>query len=151
MYPERSRGITWVQPKNKKEDLPLSLTGWTGSMLVIDTEARPGLSDDDRIAGVAGVKADLDRKIDADVANVFGERANVLGALIGNAGDAIAVDEGVGCGIFGFVSPARLRDAAINDAAGCGKVVAALALDLFLIGLLSIHAVPRDAGGGNNA
>ena len=119
-------------------------------MLVIDTEAGPGLGDNDRIARVAGIKAHLNRKIDAHVANVFGERTDVLGALVGDASNAISVDEGVGCSIFGFVRPSCLGDAAINDTAGRGKVVTALALDLFLIRLFSIHPVPRDAGSGND-
>lgn len=115
---------------------------------MVDAEAGPRFGDDDGVAGVAGIKADLDGKVNADVADVLGERANVLGAFVGDAGDAIAVDEGVGGGVFGFAGPVGLGDAAIDDATGGGEVVAAFALELFLVGLDAMQAVPGDAGHG---
>lgn len=106
-------------------------------MFVVDAEAGPGFRDDDRVTGIAWIETNLNGKIDAYVANVVGERADILGALVGDAGDAVAVDEGVGGGVFGFVGPAGLGDGAIDDAAGGGEVLATLALDLFLVRLLA--------------
>jgi hypothetical protein len=39
----------------------------------IQAEAAPGFGDDDAVAGVVGIVADLDGKIDADVADQLGE------------------------------------------------------------------------------
>ena len=62
-------------------------------MVGVQAEAAPGFGDDDAVAGVVGVVADLDGEIDADVADEFGEQGDVLGALVGDAGDAVGVDE----------------------------------------------------------
>ena len=70
----------------------------------VEAEAAPGFGDYDAVAGVAGVEADLDGEVDADLADVLGEVGDVLGALVGDAGDAIAVEEhsGSGGGRFGW-------------------------------------------------
>ena len=120
-------------------------------MLVIDAQTGPAFGDDDGVTWVSGIEANLHGKIDADVAHMFGERTDVLRALIGDTSDAIAVDECVWRGVFGVVSPARLGDAAVHDAAGGGQVLTSFSFEFLLIRLLAIHAVPGDAGGGSHA
>jgi hypothetical protein len=74
---------------------------------VLEAEAVPGFGDYDAVAGVARVEADLDGEVDADLADEVGERGDVLGALVGDSGDLVAVEEdgggvgvGVGCGVW---------------------------------------------------
>ncbi len=96
----------------------------------VDAETAPAFGDDDGVAGVARVEAHLHGEIDADVADVLAQGADVLGALVGDAGGAVAVDEGVGHGTGDVAGPVGLGDAAVDDAAGGGEQLAAIALDL---------------------
>ena len=69
---------------------------------VLEAEAVPGFGDYDAVSGVAWVEADLDGEVDTDLADEVGERGDVLGALVGDAGDLVAVEEdgwGVGVGV----------------------------------------------------
>ena len=75
---------------------------------VLEAQAVPGFGDYDAVAGVARVEADLDGEVDAELADEVGEWGDVLGGLVGDAGDLVAVEEdgggvGVGCGVgLGF-------------------------------------------------
>ena len=67
---------------------------------VLEAQAVPGFGYYDAVAGVAGVEADLDGEVDADLADEVGEWGDVLGALVGDAGDLVAVEEdGGGVGV----------------------------------------------------
>ena len=73
---------------------------------VLEAQAVPGFGDYEAISRVAGVEADQDGEVDADLADEVGERGDVLGALVGDAGDLVAVEEdggGVGVGLGGSV------------------------------------------------
>jgi hypothetical protein len=59
----------------------------------VQAKTAPGFGDDDAVAGVMGVVANLDGQIDANVADVFGEQGNILGALIGDPRNPVGVDE----------------------------------------------------------
>ena len=68
---------------------------------VLEAQAVPGFGYYDAVAGVAGVEADLDGEVDAELADEVGEWGDVLGAFVGDAGDLVAVEEdgrGVGVG-----------------------------------------------------
>ncbi len=108
-----------------------------------EAEAAPGVGYDDAVAGVVEVVADLDGQVGADVADVFGEGGDVLGALVGDAGDAVVVDEEA-WGVGGVVRlEGCVGDGAVGDAAHGSEAVAALALDLFGGGFLA----PEDIAG----
>jgi hypothetical protein len=110
--------------------------GWVG-MVRGEAEAAPGFGDDDAVGGVVEVVADLDGQVGADVADVVGERGDVLGALVGDASDAVIVDEqtrGVGGVVKG---EGRVGDGSVGDAAHGGEKVTALSLDLFRGGLFT--------------
>ena len=71
---------------------------------VLEAEAVPGFGDYDAVAGVAGVEADLDGEVDADLTDEIGEWGDVLGGFISDACDLVAVEEdggGVGVGFGG--------------------------------------------------
>ena len=77
------------------------------------------------------VVADLDGQVGADVADVVGEGGDVLGALVGDACDAVVVNEQAG-GVSGVVgSEGRVGDGSVSDTAHGSEKVAAGALDLF--------------------
>ena len=101
----------------------------------VEAQSGPGVGDDDAVAGVAGVKTDLDGEVDADVADEVREVVDVLGALVGDAGDDVTVDEdfGDGAGGWGFggvFGAVGVGDAAVCDASGGGEGVAAELFDL---------------------
>ena len=98
---------------------------------------------------------------------MVGEGGDILGALVGDAGDAVVVDDDVGgrCGSAGFrggFGGANCRcasfgghgvhDGAVGDAAGASEEVASLALDLFGGGALAGEGVggQADQGGGTD-
>jgi hypothetical protein len=119
-------------------------------------EAAPGFGDDDAVGWVAGVEADLDGEIDADLADVLGEVGDVLGALVSDAGDAVAVEKdgggggSDGCGVMAGGcgdEPLGLGDAAVCNAAGAGEVVAA---DMFALGGGDALAGEENAGGAGD-
>ena len=58
-----------------------------------EAEPAPGFGYDDAVGGVVEVVADLDGEVGADVPDVVGEGGDVLGALVGNACDAVVVHE----------------------------------------------------------
>jgi hypothetical protein len=102
-----------------------------------DAEAAPGFGDDDAVGGIVEVVTDLDGQIGADVADVIGEGGNVLGALVGDAGDAVVVDEKA-WGVGGVVrGKRRVGDGSVGDATHGGEQVAAAAFDLFRGGLFA--------------
>ena len=100
--------------------------------LGLHAEAAPGLADDDAVAGVAGVVLDLDGLVDAEAGGAIGDGGDVLAAVVGDAGDAVAVHEqlGGGAGAFFAVEGAGVDDAAVGDAALRGEVFAAAAFEL---------------------
>lgn len=120
-----------------------------------EAQAAPTFGDDDAVGGVAGVEADLDGKVHADVTDVLFEGADVLGALVGDAGDDVAIDEDCGYvrrrGVAGGDEPLGLGDAAVGDAAGEGEEVAAGAFDLVGGGLSAGEDVAGDAGGDRDS
>jgi len=63
-----------------------------------EPEAGPGFRNQDAVAGVPRVVAELDGLIDAVAEDEVGEFGDVLGAVVGDAGEAVAVEEYVGCG-----------------------------------------------------
>ena len=122
----------------------------------IETKAAPRLGYDDAVAGIAGIEADLDGQVDADVADVIAERGDVLSALVGDAGDAIAIDEDAGGGGGwalggGVAEPVGLGDAAVRYATDLCKVVAADTLDLRWRGSSTGEYVGGDARDGGCA
>ena len=115
-------------------------------MLGGETEATPGFSYDDAVGWVVQVIADLDGQVGADVANVFGEGGDVLGTLIGDACDAVIVDEkvrSVGGVIGGGVG---IGNGAVGYAAPDGELFATRAFNLFGGGLLAREKISRDCG-----
>jgi hypothetical protein len=121
----------------------------------VQAEAAPRLGDDDAVAGIAGIEADLDGEVDADVANVIAEGGYVLGALVGYSGYAIAIDEdtgGRGWAVSGGIrQPVGFSDAAVRDAADPGEVVAASAFDLRWGGSAASEEISGDASDGRRA
>ena len=96
-------------------------------------EAGPGFGDEDAIAGVAGVVADLDGLVDAVAADAVREAGDVLGAVVGDAGEAVAVEEDFGGGgnaVFA-VEGAGIDEVAVRDAADGCEAFAAAAFDFF--------------------
>jgi hypothetical protein len=102
----------------------------------------------------------LDWQVGADVVDVLGEHGNVLSALVGDAGDAVVIDDDIGRGSgtvgrrFGLgwagIGLTGLRnhgvhDGAVGDASGLGEQIAALALEFFGGGFASRHDVAGDA------
>ena len=72
---------------------------WSSGVVVVvgfvvrgDAEATPGFGDDNAVSRIMEIVTDLDGQISSDVADVIGEGGNVLGALVGDAGDAVVVD-----------------------------------------------------------
>jgi len=114
-----------------------------------EAQTAPRFGDDDAIGGIVEVVANLDRQVGADVADVVGESGNVLGALVGDTGDAVVVDEQAR-GMGRVVGGKRcVSDGAVGDAAHCGEQVATAALDLFRGGLFAGKKIPRcDCCGG---
>jgi hypothetical protein len=96
-------------------------------------EAGPAFADEDAVAGVAGVVADLDGFVEAEAADAVAEVGDVLGAVVGDAGEAVAVEEDFGFGGDGFfaVEGAGVDDEAVDDAAAGGEALAAAAFDFF--------------------
>jgi hypothetical protein len=93
-------------------------------------DSTPGFSYDDAVGWIVKIVADLDWQIGTDIADMVGQGGNVLGALIGHAGDPVVVDEqarSVG-GIVG--REGGICDGAVGDAAHRGKLIAALTLNL---------------------
>ncbi len=106
---------------------------WIGWMGVVrgEAQAAPGFGYDDAVGGVVEVVADLDGQVSTDVADVVGEGGDVLSALVGDASDAVVVDEQAG-GVGGVVGGGwRVGDGSIGDAAHGSEKVASVALDLF--------------------
>ena len=95
-------------------------------------EAAPVFGDDHAVAGVARIVADLDRLVDAVAGGALGEERDILRAVVGNPGDAVAVKQQVGrdaVALFAVVG-AGVDDAAVGDAAVEGEVLAAAAFQL---------------------
>ena len=113
-----------------------------------EAETAPGFGDDDAVGGIVEVVADLNREVGADVADVVGEGGDVLGALVGDAGDAVVVHQkawGVG-GIVGCGG--CVGDGAVGDTAYGGEEVSTRALDLFGGGAGAANDVPEEADQG---
>ena len=111
----------------------LALAAWIGvegkDALGFHAEAAPRFGDDDAVSGVAGVVADLDGLVNAVAGGAFGQQRDVLGAVVGDAGDAVAVEQKVRCGAgaFSAVEGARVDNAAVGDASVESEVLAAAA------------------------
>jgi hypothetical protein len=105
----------------------------TGDLVAVLPEAGPALGDDNAVAGVARVVAKLNGLVDAEAEDLVGQEADVLCAVVGDACEAVAVDEHVGGWGDAVVAGdgAGVEDEAVGDAAVEGKVLAATALDLF--------------------
>ena len=125
-----------------------------------EAQAAPRLGDDDAVGRIVRRVANLDGEVGADVVDVVGQGGDVLGALVGDAADAVVVDDDVGRwgGTFGLGGglggagggAARLHDhgvhdGAVGDASGTGEQVAAFALDLFGGGLAPRQDIAGDA------
>jgi hypothetical protein len=81
----------------------------------------------------------------------IGESGYVLGALVGDAGDAVVVDE-KGWGVGGVVGrEGRVGDGSVGDAAYGGEKIAAAALDLFRSGAGAADDVPGYTNQGGSA
>jgi hypothetical protein len=126
-----------------------------------EAQAAPGVGDNDAVAGVVGGVADLDGEVGAYATDVFGEGGDVLGALVGDAGDAVVVDDDVGGGdgvrrLRGGVWTAGFIDhgvhyGAVGDAAGGGEEIAAFALEFFGAGPFALEDVGGYADRSNGA
>lgn len=105
---------------------------WVGGWLFLP-EAGPALGDEDAVAGVARVVADLGGLVDAEAEDEVGEERDVLRAVVGDAGEAVGVVEDVwgGRGAVFAVEGAGVGDDAVGDAAGGGEALAAAALHFF--------------------
>ena len=106
-----------------------TLAAGAGALAVgpeVGPEAVPGLGDDDGVGGVGAVVADLYGVVEAQVLDEGGEGGDVLGALVGDAGDAVAVDDGVGLGFGG----GYVDEGSVDDAAEGGEAFAAALLAL---------------------
>ncbi len=130
-------------------------------------EAAPVFGDDDAVAGVARVEADLDGEVDAHLMDEVGEGGYVLGALIGDAGDLVTVEQhggsvagergvrlgaGVGARVeVGRGGPASVGDAAVGDTSGEGELVAAETFALFGGGSTADIDVGSGGTNGNDA
>ena len=71
--------------------------------------------------------------VDAVAEDEVGECGDVLSAVIGDPGEAVAVEEDIGCGrdaVFA-VEAACVDEVAVGDAADEGELLAAAALELF--------------------
>ncbi len=96
-------------------------------------EARPGFGNKDTVARVAGVVAHLDGLVEAEADDAVGEARDILGAVVGDAGEAVTVDEDLGCGgdtVFA-IEGEGVYDDAVADAAFGGDALTAAALYLF--------------------
>ncbi len=85
--------------------------------------------------------------VDAEAEDLIGEMADVLGAVVGDAGEAVAVDEDVGCWGDAVVAGegAGVEDDAVGDAACAGEVFAAAALDLVGVWAAEVEDEPDEA------
>ncbi len=92
----------------------------------VGPEAVPGFGDDDGVGGVLAVVADLDGVVEAEIFDERGEGGDVLRALVGDAGDAVTVDEGARLGFGG----GDVDEGAVDDAAEGGETLAAALLAL---------------------
>ncbi len=88
-------------------------------------EARPLVGDEDAVAGVAGVVSDLDRLVEPEAEHEVGECRDILRAVVRHAGDAIAVQQYLGCGGRAVFPGERagVEDDAVGDAADFDKIV----------------------------
>ena len=96
-------------------------------------EAAPGFGDEDAVAGVAGVVADLDGLVDAVAEDAVGQERDVLGAVVGDSGETVAVEKNLWSGgdaVFA-VEGTGVYEVAVGDAADGGDVFAAATLQLF--------------------
>lgn len=118
---------------------------------MIDAQAAPGLSHDDAVLRVMKIVANLNGEIDADIADVFCEGADVLSALVADTGDAVVVDEHAGSAGWIIRFAGSIGDGAVGDAAHGGEKVAALALHLFRRGNRTSKEIPSHASGGGCA
>jgi hypothetical protein len=127
--------------------------GWEGGGALAEPEAGPGLGDQDAVAGVTGVVAELDGLVDAVTEDEFGELGDVLRAVVGDAGKAVAVEEDVGRGgnaVFA-VEAARIDEVAVGDAADEGEIFAAAAFELVRRGTAGADVVNGASGKDEDA
>jgi hypothetical protein len=110
-------------------------------------EAGPVVGDKDAVAGVSGVVTDLDGLVEAEAEDEFGERRDVLCAVVGDSCDSIAVEEHLWCGRGAVVAieGAGVEDDAVGDAANLYDVIAAAAFELEGGGALEIDEEPGEA------
>jgi hypothetical protein len=125
-----------------------------------DAEPAPGLSDDDTVAGVFGVVADLDGKVDAEMADVLGEAGYILEALVAYAGDFVLITQDIRWRVFegearGFGVGAAVEtgvdQGGVGDTAAGGEELSALTFELLCAGAAVVEDVGDDADGGDHA
>ncbi len=116
-------------------------------------EAGPCFRDDDAITGVAWVVAELDGLIDTKTEDAVGEMADILGAVVRDTGQAVAVDKNVGGGRDAVVAGegTGVEDDAIGDATGKCEVFAAAPLDLVGRGAAQVDDEDDEGDKDNNA
>jgi hypothetical protein len=132
----------------------------------VDAEAAPGFGYHDAVAGIVGIVANLDGKIDAEVADVLSEAGDILHALVTNTGDAVLIVEDAGwrldplredlrvfiCGTAACALVEGVVDeGGVGDAATFGEELPAQTLDLFGVGFAMEVNVEGDAGDSGDA
>ena len=86
--------------------------------------------------------------VDAEADDLVGQAGDILSAVVGDAGEAVAVDQDLGGGrdaVFAGEG-AGVEDDAVGDAAGAGELFAAAALDFFSRGAAQVNDEPDEAG-----
>jgi hypothetical protein len=111
----------------------------------VQSEAAPGLGDDDAVGGIVRIVADLNGQVNAEAADVIGQSGDDLTALVGDAGDAVVVDDDLRRGRRLFVVRRHVGDASVGDAATVGKEIATMALELFGSRSGAFEKVPGNA------
>ena len=96
-----------------------------------EAEAVPRFGYDDAVGRVVEVVADLDGEIGPDIEDVIGKQGDILGALIGDASDAVVVDQNQRSCDCVVLRRGNLGDAAVGDPSSDGKKIAAFPFDLF--------------------
>jgi len=128
-----------------------------------DAKTAPGLGDDDAVAGVLGVVANLDGQVDAEMADVLGEASDILKAFVADTGDFVLITQDIGRGVFdaeiarfglgaavGTIE-AGVDQGGVGDASLGGEELATLTFDLFRGRAAVVEDVRGDADGGDQA
>jgi len=116
-------------------------------------QARPCFADQDAVAWVARVVTERDGLVQTVATDLVGEHGDILRAVVGEAGDAVAIDEDLRGGIERFFvrEGAGVLDEAIRNAAVKREVLAAPALQLFRGGSARDYESPKGDGRDNDS